>query len=461
MTVIGFRPLYGRVVLIASLFVVLCLTAPGGGWAQDSTYIAPNDSVRTGGFGDTTWVALDPPDPAPPLPGPRVAEPDQKEPGWETALRTPFRVVFFPMRLLARGMELGFKQFGDEFISPAPPTPGVKIGLGIYAGSTNDVAVGPKITFRDVIVPDSKLSLFGGWSITDHRRIALTGTVADRQPLSFRLRGRYDLKPNRRFYGIGNGTTESDLAYHRLEDISAEAGLLFGTSPIRQVRIVAGYSSMTSKRGWNGDPLLGDVFTPVEAPGYEESSREFLYGVTGDLALLNDEVRPSFGIHAKAELRRAMGLRQVDPEYDQWLFEGRGYLPVFAHRRVIAVRALWAGVRPHDDSPEIPFYRLANNQGLLKFAGYPGFRFHDQQLALARAEYRWELWNRRQWSLSALAFHEIGQVAPNSSAFTWDRRHKAYGGGFRLGLSDASNARLELAKADEGLHLTLHIGNTF
>ena len=427
----------------------------------DTSRSGVQDPVR-GAFGDTSWVAPDPPPPTPPVPGPRVAPPDdQDEPGWETALRTPFRIVFFPFRLLARGMEAGFRQVGGGLVSPTPPSPGVKVGIGLYAGSTNDVALGPTISTRDVLIPDSKMSLFAGWSITDHRRLRFRGTVADRQPIGFGLRALYDLKPNRRFYGIGNNTTEGSVSYHRLEDINAEAGLLFGSSPIRQIRLVGGYSAMTSKRGWNGDPLLGDVFAPEEAPGYETSTREFLYGVTGDLGLLNHDAAPSLGVHAKAEFRRAMGLRAVDPDYDQWHLEARGYLPVFSNRRVIAVRALWAGVRPEEDSSEMPFYRLAHNEGLLKFAGYPGFRFHDRQLALARAEYRWELASRRNWALSALAFHEIGEVAPSSSAFTWDRRHKAYGGGFRLGLGDASNARLELAKADEGLHITLHIGNTF
>ena len=120
-----------------------------------------------------------------------------------------------------------------------------------------------------------------------------------------------------------------------------------------------------------------------------------------------------------------------------------------------------AGVKPLAGSAEMPFYRLAHNEGPLAFAGYSARRFHDNQLAILRAEYRWELWERREWTLDAVALYELTEVAPFSSAFTWDKRHKAYGGGFRLGLSDRSNVRLDLAKGDEGLHLTLRIGNIF
>jgi hypothetical protein len=62
-------------------------------------------SIAEPRFGDSTWVA-------PQLPGdgsltdesPRVASPD-RERTWETILRAPFRLLFFPVRILARGSE--------------------------------------------------------------------------------------------------------------------------------------------------------------------------------------------------------------------------------------------------------------------------------------------------------------------------------------------------------------------
>jgi len=392
-----------------------------------------------------------------------VAEPDS-DPTWETALRTPFRAVFFPMRLLARGMELGFKQFGGPLVEPAkPPSPGVKVGVGVYAGSANDVALGPVLTAHDWLIPDSRFHVFAGWSISDHRRVRLTENIADRQPIAFKFAANYDLKPNRRFYGIGNHSPESGLAFYRLEDTNVEGALTFGSEPLRQFRLVGGYSGMNAFSGWRSTPLLEDVYTApeVQAPGYGEATYNMEYGATGDLALINNDVAPSLGVHARAEARQFRGVRQSDPDFNQWLFEGRGYLPVFAHRRVIAVRAVWAGVDPLAGSTDIPFYRLAHNEGPLAFAGYHADRYRDNQLAILHGEYRWELWDRRSWQLSAVALYEMVEVAPFSSAFTWDKRHKAYGGGLRLGMTDRSSVRLDLAKSQEGLHLTLRIGNIF
>ena len=67
----------------------------------------PAHAQDTPAFGDSGWVAPLPPgalDGAPTDPGPRVAE-SEDEPVGEALLRLPFRILFFPLRLIARGLE--------------------------------------------------------------------------------------------------------------------------------------------------------------------------------------------------------------------------------------------------------------------------------------------------------------------------------------------------------------------
>src|SRR5678815_2288986 len=80
-------------------------------------------------FGDSTWVAptaafegdLE-------TSGPRVAERDHER-TWETAIRTPFRVAFLPLRLLASGIE-ALGPVAEHFYPPGqrPKT----TGTGLY-----------------------------------------------------------------------------------------------------------------------------------------------------------------------------------------------------------------------------------------------------------------------------------------------------------------------------------------
>jgi hypothetical protein len=323
--------------------------------------------------------------------------------------------------------------------------------------AANDVGVGVAVTWAGLPTVDSRLRATAAWSINDRRRAQLSELIGDRRPVAFHLRADYDFKPNRRFYGIGNETPKTDLSYFLLATTTVDATLLLGGSPLRQLRIVTGLSSLSPGTGYNGQPLLDEVFPPASAPYAHQTTQEFWYGVAGDLARLDDARDPSLGAHLRADLRRVQGVRSSDPDYDEWRAEGRVYLPVFAKRRVVAVRGVYAGVDPAGGATTLPFYRLPRSEGINQFAGYSSERFRDRQLVLARFEYRWFIINR----LSALGLYELGEVAPRAGAFTLTGAHVSYGGGVRLGLSDRSVFRFELADSDEGLHAVFALGSDF
>ena len=411
-------------------------------------------------FGDSAWVAptyatggdsiTD---------GPRVARPDHER-GWETALRTPFRVVFFPLRLVASGLEAGMGYVGPRVFEPKakrPAKPGPALAPWITLHALNDIGVGPAITWVGFPTADARLRLAGAWSAIDCRRVRFSETIHERTPVGFRLRADYDYKPNRLYYGTGNETPEADRSNFLLASTSTEAALLLGARPLHQLRIVGGYSSMSPGRGHHGQPLLQDVFLPGAVPFEAQTTQEFWYGVNADLAALDEGRDPSRGVHARVDLRRAAGRRAGDPDYDRWRVEGRAYLPVFAKRRVIAVRGVYSGVVPRGSTTILPFYRLMGSEGTSRFAGFASERFRDRQLMLARIEYRWAILHR----ISALAMYELGEVAPRLESFSLSDAHTSYGGGLRMGLSEEATFRFELAKSAEGLHAFIALGGDF
>ena len=412
-------------------------------------------------FGDSTWVAPAAPfDSAGTADGPRVAPPDHER-GWETALRLPFRIVFFPLRLVGSGLEAAVGYVGPRYFEPKPERPpkrGPKLSPYITPTAANDIGLGVALTWAGLPTVDSRLRMAAAWSTNDRRRAQFSEAIGVRRPVGFRLVADYDFKPNRRYYGIGNDTPETDVSYFLLAATSVEAALLLGTSPLRQLRIVSGYSSMSPSTGYNAQPLLEEVFTPASVPYAHQTTQEFWYGVAGNLAALDDARDPSLGVHGRIDLRRAEGLQSGDPDYYQWQVEGRAYLPVFAKRRVIVVRGVYAGVDPRGDATTaLPFYRLPRSEGTTQFAGYASERFRDQQLLLVRFEYRWMILHR----LSALALYELGEVAPRTGAFTLTGAHRSYGGGLRYGLGDQAVVRFELAGSVEGLHAVFALGSDF
>ena len=218
--------------------------------------------------------------------------------------------------------------------------------------------------------------------------------------MGFRLDANYDYKPNRRYYGIGNNTPEANLSYFLLTTTTADASLLFGVSARRQVRLVGGYSSMSPGNGHHGSPLLQNVFDLSSVPYATQTTQELWYGLTSDFSRLDNSREPSHGFDGSLDLRRAVGMRSSDPDYYQWRAEVRAYVPLFARRRVIALRSVYSGVAPVSGTATImPFYRLPESRGLSHFAGYSTDRYRDQQLMLARIEYRWALSSTR-WTSS-------------------------------------------------------------
>ncbi len=409
-------------------------------------------------FGDSTWVAPNfPTIPDSARAGYRVAPPDHER-TWETVLRTPFRIVFLPLRGVARLMEAGVNRYGNRMMEPKPSKPGIRVVPKLAVGGINDIGAGPVLTWVDFPIRDGRLDARVSWSTANRRRARLSEVLGPNRSVGALINLSYDSRPDRRYFGIGNNVLESSRSYLLLEESSAQVQLLLGASPVRQFRILAGYSDLAPRRAWRGTPRLEDAFAPDSVPYYHRASREYLLGFSGDLALLDQGVDPSLGIHGRVEWQHARGVRTSDPSYNQWLVEGRGYLPVLSPRRVLAFRAVYAGVDPTGDTDALPFYRLVMSDGPLRFAGYSSQRFRDRQLLLARAEYRWLVWHK----VSAVALYELGEVAPSAGVFTIPAAHRSYGGGIRAGTGEGTALRIELATSrGNGLYLTLRSGVGF
>jgi Omp85 superfamily domain len=445
---------YPRGVCAAAVAVAMAFASGTMAHASPAIGSAPR-------FGDSTWVApIVPAGALPEDPGPRVAPPDHER-RWEAVLRTPFRVAFLPLRLVAIGSEALAGRFGPGLFDPRPirsPKQGMTVAPVGSASSIRDVALGPAITWAGFPTTDAKLKLRGTWSTFDRRTARLSQTIGEGKSVGGRLTADYDLKHNHRFYGVGNDSRRSDQSYFRLESSTLEAALLLGSSSLRQLRLIGGYSVMNPARGSYAKPLLETVFTPAGAPFAQEGTRQYTYGVGGEFARLDNPRDPSNGVHGRFDVRHDRGVRAQDPSDDRWSLEGRAYLPVFAKRRVFVTRVLYTGVSPTDDLAQaFPFYRLAQSSGVTRLAGFSAERFRDRQLALARVEYRWVVFMR----MSALAQYEVGEVSPSADAFTGRSAHVSYGTGLRIGLSPQTTLRCEVARSVEGVHAFVVLGGDF
>jgi hypothetical protein len=441
------------VVAIASVVVGTAAVAPGATAAAEPV------------FGDSNWVAPVPAATDPTFPdgtGPRVAEP-RGEPLGETILRTPFRVAFLPLRLVARGFEglAGHAGPGGAawklFSLPAPPfvlhpvffesgASGLSFGVGIDREGTEGV------------IPGFQRAL-ASYSLRDSRRLAADFRFgAEGGPQSLGFQAVYDFRPNRRFYGMGNGPDRGDRTIYLEEETRLGLDWRIGRSVARRLDVLASWSDISARTGYNSkDPGALEVFDPGDAPFLLRGSEVGSVGLAGRWGALDDLRDPSTGIDLRARAEAFKATDGTGIEYQRYRTEARAYAPVAAPRRVIALRAVHDWVQPSAGSVDVPFYRLPESAGSTRFAAYNGRQFRDHHIAVGRAEYRWIIVDR-VW---LLGLAELGQVAARSSDLRWADLHESYGGGLRYAIDDERVARVEVAHGAQGTKLRILVGEEF
>jgi len=419
----------------------------------------PGDTPR---FGDSTWVAPRlPGDELPTEAGPRVAEPDHER-TWETVLRTPFRVVFLPVRLVARGTEeaVGFVAPRAIAYLPGPQqkkssSNGVRVAPAFsYFGAAGPGVV-PSITAPQILGPGSALKFSGTWSTKDTREFRLRGYTGEGvSRVGVGLLGVYNYRPNQRFFGIGNDSHFDDKSVYLNDEKRGELSAWLRKKPYRRVRALVAISDVSIGGGYHaqGLPLAENVFSPADVPFLTEGSTVAAYGLAGELAAINSMEAPARGFDLLADARHVQSTDGQNLDYQSWRGEARGYLPVFSLRRVIAARVVYEGVNPTEGSAPIPFYRLPESTGPDRFSGYASHRFRDNQLLLAHGEYRWIIWGQSVW---ALLLADAGEVQPAAGDFSWADRHTSAGLGFLGRITPTTLGRLEFAHGTEGWQVYL------
>jgi len=408
-------------------------------------------------FGDSTWVAPSIPSDAlavnPETTGPRVAKRDSER-AWETMMRAPFRVAFFPLRLLARGIE-GLGPLAEKVFPPGDLFRVTRPKKGVHFSPE---FLGASVTANQFAGPGTRAKLTGTYEpLNDTRKFKLKTYVGEGvSTVGMGLNAFYDRRPNRAFYGIGNASSDRKTFFLR-RGSDATLYAFLGRNYLRRLRINTGLSDMNAGLGYNGSPRAADVFTPAEVPYLSDPSRLWYYGTSAEVGALDDSLAPTLGLHFRPEVRRYKDADGSNIAYDQWRVEARGYVPVFAKRRVLAAKVVYEGVDSRSGSGPVPFYRLPESADANLFPGYGTGRFRDRRLALGQVEYRWEI----EEPVSMFLLGSLGEVAPAAGALSLRAAHPALGGGLRAKLGSSQAGRLEIARGHEGITIQADLSAAF
>jgi hypothetical protein len=228
-------------------------------------------------------------------------------------------------------------------------------------------------------------------------------------------------------------------------------------TPYALFQFVAGLTSYASRQGYGAAPLVEQIYDTNEITGFGHDSRMITFGVNGEWAKLNRGPNPSSGVYLRGELQRFRSLNNIGVDYVQWDAEWRGYIPVFADRRVIAMRVAYEAANPDAGSNPIPFDRLPVAVDDYRFLAFHGSQFLDQQIGVAQIEYRWLVLQ----NVMMFALAQVGEVQPSQSLMKWNEKHESYGGGFRYYGPAGGWIRMQVESGAQGANFDLLAGRGF
>jgi hypothetical protein len=268
--------------------------------------------------------------------------------------------------------------------------------------------------------------------------------------------GRRDY-PEEDFFGLGPDSQRNDQVSFAL--ITNRFGGNVGVRPVEPLLVGGGVELLQPHVGRGKDklvPTIGDVFDDSTAPGLS-AQPDFLR--TSAFV----EVNYSEPVYArKGGWYRAEFSHIADRDLDRYTYNRvdvdlRQFIPFFAERRVIALRA-FASTSDASDGNEVPFYLQPYLGGNDTMRGFREYRFRGPHSILFQGEYRFEIWS----GLDMAFFYDTGKVAFRREDLGINDLEKDYGFGFRFNTREGVVVRVDAGFGSrDGKHLYITFGGVF
>lgn len=338
--------------------------------------------------------------------------------------------------------------FNDEGTAGLVPTGSAETDRGL--------GVGARFVHRDLVGRGEHLALEAAYGGATEPGAAARIDTGDRlgDRLFARLDGGAQARPRDLFFGIGNADQEGSTGvpvdpyadpvavesrfHQRMASLTA-----MGELGIAGPLATRASSTALWRRVDGGD--IADSYLTDALPGFGEA-RSSTYS---QLELrLDTRERPARseppGPRATGVALSAFAGYATGDSFQRYGGEAVAQVPIVTRQRIVVLRALAEGVAGPLD--QIPFVDLPRLGGAALLRGYPADRFRDRAMALASAEYRFDLSD----SLGAFLFADGGRVLPDLSELAEGGLRAGYGGGLDLRSGEQHLGRLSLASSIDG-----------
>ncbi len=266
----------------------------------------------------------------------------------------------------------------------------------------------------------------------------------------------YENRPMEHYYGLGPNTSKGEGYVYEREQTDLEYLIGYKPGTIYSADAKFGYRNINISggsdggRGRWGEGLLGPQVSGISG------DKLLWYGLN-----LERDTRNQGGVSTQGSFARAFasyndGVGSSDAGFFQYILEGSKYLTLGSHRRVLAGH-FYLEHNNETNGHSLPFHQMARLGGFGPFnylsqtlRGYEENRFTDDSLLLFNLEYRYNIWEYRDWKTDAVIFADCGQVFGHFGKMQMDNFRVSYGTGLRTSFAKFVVLSLELAHGDEG-----------
>lgn len=331
-------------------------------------------------------------------------------------------------------------------------------------GSFGNVGIESQIELEKLFKweqPYVSFDVFGGW--TPNQDFA--GSTVDlgggyevrifKTPLSHVGSVHYSRSSSESFYGIGQEASLGEQSSYKPEELKMETGLGYALA-----QTIEGSTTFVLQRmniGNGNRERVGKIkehFPIASIPGVNGGD---LIGLATSLTHDNrdNENDPKRGGYESAEFSYFHSVDGKDFHYLKIAGEVAHYFPILSDRRILALRVA-TEKNQELSGGKIPFYNMSRLGGTDRSVGsellrsYRYNRFFEEGLAVANAEYRYNVYEYANFAGDLFALFDVGEVFEELGDFGFDKLKFSYGGGLNVKFRRKTFVSITIARGNEG-----------
>jgi len=271
----------------------------------------------------------------------------------------------------------------------------------------------------------------------------------------------YENRRNETFYGLGTDSSRGDSTSFIEEKttVGAKAGYEFSSS--LDLTSQVDYSHVNIKnRAHEGKGDITQIFAGENIPGLHGD--DFLdFSIRLDRDTRDSKEDATKGSYQKLLFKYTEGVESSPARYFTYQLDAAKYFQLASPRRILAAR-LFGEFNQRVNGGNVPFYEMTKLGGSGMFPrqsqtsrAFVYNRFFGESALLLNLEYRYTVWQYKEFKLKTVVFLDEGQVSKDFATFRLNGFRESYGAGLHLSHSQLVLLSFNVAHGNEGTQFYL------